>query len=994
MLPFKLADRFLIVLLFQLLIWNRSDAQQQKYTSITIKDGLPSNFIYRVIEDNRGFLWVATDAGLARFDGKRFQVYTKKDGLPDDEVLSVEKEKNGTIWVNCFKQEPAYFDEVQNRFVKVLDKKTLASITSTLNMYLYALADEGVMYTNGNGSFVFIDKKLTIYESRKKDFRLLLIRKNKDGTEIRSGGGRDSEKRTISFGIYQTRNNKIIDSNIISYKSAARMSGASFDDGKLYTCDFQYKKCHIYSNFTTNPIRYKRDSLAIPEPFINILFTNTSLYFTAKSGKIYVYDKRTLKQTDVISGNYLPNSYFDDSQGNKWISTIDKGLLLYKRKPLHTIIMPDNYMRTNFLSIARKKDGTILSGNYYGEVLETKNGKSSVHLITKMVTSKVRKIILTGSNIYTFSEEGTFCNYKIPLINPWDGKLHRSKTAIIFNDSTLVIGTHHGLDLLNTRTNKVRNLKPRSIRITALAKKNEHFVYFGSLNGLYKYDMDKDTFVSLASTNSALGDKVSALCFTKDGILWVSTSGNGIIAVKDDKVISSVYSGSTNYNGQYRSIISIEDGQLWAATPHGINVINYQLKNNKLHYNIGNITTNDGLASNDVQDLIYQEKKVYAATSNGISIIPENFVLPKFNIPTLLIHMSVNQRDTILTKYYDLKYNQQNVQMKFAGIDLSGHFKHFQYTLDKNSNWINLDEHTLTVQLTSGLHLLQVRAVDVSGNISKHILTIKFNVATPFWKSVWFWVIVALIFQVVLVYLINKRQKKLKEARLSKSLAAVQTAALEQQAFTSLMNPHFMFNALNSIQHYINVQDRQNANRYLSDFASLIRKNFEAAQQSFIPLEEEIEHVKLYLSLEQMRFDEQFQYQVKISKDLDVEDWMIPTMILQPLLENALLHGLMPSNIPGKVTINFTRQVNDLLIIITDNGIGLTNSNALKGGSTHKSRGMQLIKKRITALCSFGSQPITISMEPAFKSKKNPGNKITLLIPLALHEAWLNAKYS
>jgi LytS/YehU family sensor histidine kinase len=206
------------------------------------------------------------------------------------------------------------------------------------------------------------------------------------------------------------------------------------------------------------------------------------------------------------------------------------------------------------------------------------------------------------------------------------------------------------------------------------------------------------------------------------------------------------------------------------------------------------------------------------------------------------------------------------------------------------------------------------------------------------------------------------------------------------------MNPHFMFNALNSIQHYINVQDRQNANRYLSDFASLIRKNFEAAQQSFIPLEQEIENIKIYLRLEQMRFTERFGYHLLIDDNLDTEDWMIPTMILQPLLENALLHGLIPSSANGKIDIVLKEEHTNLLITITDNGIGITNSLTLKEPGGHTSRGLELIKKRIEALSRFGSDAITIEMSPAFESEKNPGNKVTLFIPCGLYLAWRQAQ--
>ena len=108
-----------------------------------------------MVEDNNGFLWVATDAGIARFDGKYFQVFTIKDGLPDNEVLKVVKEKDGTIWVNCFKKVPAYFDAVKNRFVVPEISNTEFSKTAITNiMYLYALPDGGVMYVNNIGSFI------------------------------------------------------------------------------------------------------------------------------------------------------------------------------------------------------------------------------------------------------------------------------------------------------------------------------------------------------------------------------------------------------------------------------------------------------------------------------------------------------------------------------------------------------------------------------------------------------------------------------------------------------------------------------------------------------------------------------------------------------------------------------------------------------------------------------------------------------------------------
>ena len=130
------------------------------FRSFTVADGLPTNHIYTSVEDDHGFLWVATDAGIARFDGKHFQVFTVKNGLPDNDVLDVVKENDGRIWVNCFRQTPAYFDEVENRFINASKDTGLARVSGTTIMYLRALPEGGVMYINEKGSFIFKDKKL------------------------------------------------------------------------------------------------------------------------------------------------------------------------------------------------------------------------------------------------------------------------------------------------------------------------------------------------------------------------------------------------------------------------------------------------------------------------------------------------------------------------------------------------------------------------------------------------------------------------------------------------------------------------------------------------------------------------------------------------------------------------------------------------------------------------------------------------------------------
>ncbi len=341
---------------------------------------------------------------------------------------------------------------------------------------------------------------------------------------------------------------------------------------------------------------------------------------------------------------------------------------------------------------------------------------------------------------------------------------------------------------------------------------------------------------------------------------------------------------------------------------------------------------------------------------------------------------------------YSLKANQKNITLQFTGVDLRGYFKQVDYSQDKGSTWTHLEGGTLSLEKDNGEYTIWVRAVDVNKNVGKQILKLRFDIATPYWKAWWFWVIVTIFIQLVIAFIFYRRQKIRELEKRKIELAKAHLASLEQQAFVSLMNPHFMFNALNSIQHYINNQDRQNANRFLSDFASLIRKNFEAAQQAFIPLEQEMENIGLYLRLEKMRFNDKFTFEVMYDDDLDPDDWMMPTMILQPLVENSILHGIMPSQIHCVLQLRLSLSNDDLLLEVIDNGIGVENSRAMKQGSTHRSRGMELIHKRLHALSFFSKQELKLIYTVPFDDEKNPGNKTSLLIPFDMYQAWRNAQ--
>lgn len=979
------------ILITTILLVSTISAQNKTYTAFTTRDGLPSNYIYRAIEGNDGYLWVATDAGIARYDGKKFQVFTTEHGLPDNEVLSIAKEINGRIWVNCFKQKPAYFDEIKNRFINAKENTLLNQIIEgTSEMNFFPLINGGMMFSNEKAVCIFkeVNGKQTIEINQKEK---TFIQENKSGYKYLHGfEPLISKSKYHQVKLFAEYKGYQIDSCNLLYYHFNEQVTRSIHEGNLYYFMYQRKTIYRVSGFRVNPLRFTIDSVSIPENYNNYQITPTSISLLGNSGKIYVFNKKTLKYTSEFSGNYIPNSIYDDKYGNHWVSSIDKGLLLYRNNKIKNVEFPANFTNKYFMSISKESKNRILAGNIYGEIIEVLPNQIKLHTTVKnWQIARIRKIIATKNQVFSFSETGVFKNYRTVIKNEKKNADLFSKTAILLNDSIIITGHTSNLYAININHEAVKSLNGLKKRITALGKDEKDQVYFGSTDGLYKYNYSKNLTTPLNRKKDLLSERITSICFTNDQLGWISTGGSGIAVIHNDTAIGVINESNGIVSNAIRCLINGKPGEIWIGTSNGISRLSYTYKNDKLQYKINNITTQDGLANNIINELAYQKDTVYAATSDGISIIPTNIQVLEMNIPVHIQKVSINQRDTSIFNTYNLGYQQRNIQLKLAGIDITGHNHHIEYNLDNAKTWRALYENNLTLELSHGNHQLKFRAVDVNGYRSTKISSIVFNINTPLWKSIWFWLIIALIAQTGVFIFFNKIKLKRRKNKIALEYANLQTAALEQQSFTSLMNPHFIFNALNSIQHYINLQDRKNANRYLSDFASLIRKNFEAVQQYFIPLDQEIENIKTYLRLEKMRFTEKLDFQIVTDDAIDVEHIMMPTMMLQPILENAILHGIVPSSLPGSITIHFSNELNYIMIQISDNGIGIKNSQQIKQSELHKSRGMELINKRIAALNHFSSLPITINQSPILDSPTNPGNRTIIRIPVDLYKNWL-----
>jgi ligand-binding sensor domain-containing protein len=958
------------ILLFLLTL--SSIAQNNGYSlsrSFTVADGLPSNHIYNVVEDNKGFLWIATDAGIARFDGKRFQTFTTRDGLPDDEVLEVVKEKSGRIWVSCFKQSPAYFDEFKNRFINSKEDSNLAKVNGTSVLNLTVLEDNGVMYTNSNGSYFFNNGKLTHQFYKNSDtWAGAVIQKFDDNSFIAAGYSKDKP------GIYFIKNGQLLDSLYLNRWVNTSGQNNTIHGNKFYLPDVKEAKSYVFSDFKYNPLGFKIDSVSIGEPVFMWRFTKGYFYIISKKGNIFVFDKQSLqfRFEFVPDENFSPCLFYEDNKKNIWVGSIDKGLLLYKKRQMEIFSIPDNFTNTYFLSLARNSNGAILAGNFYSQVVETDGKYFIVHTLPQgNVTSWQRKIILSQNKIFSFSEGGTYTDFTRPVLDE-KKKWVFSKTAAALNDSIIIQAGLYEMARINTVTG-IRTILPGfKKRTTCIGITPDNMIYHGSTDGLYRFDMDKQQDSSLAKNHPLLAERITAICASPDNYLWVATASNGLMVLQKDNVVKIYSSAEGLISNSITCISTGRPGQIWLGTNKGISIISYS--GNPQNFTYQNLTVNDGLSSNIINEILYSSDTMYCATGNGICAIPSNINLSKFDIPVQLTSVLINNKTTVLRDSYGLEYEQGNIELHIAGIELGGHFNNFQYRINKG-NWINLDVNTLNLQLNSGKYTIEIKAIDVNGNEGTKPLVILFTIATPFWKSLWFWILLTLLIAALIIWLMKKNERARRESALQGLLNQKKFTELELQALKAQINPHFIFNCLNSIKLLSHLQKHAEAEKYLDRFAALLRSAMEQSSLQQITLQTEINFIENYLSLEKLRMPERLSYTIEVDKNIDADALLIPSMLLQPYIENAVKHGIahLKNNL-GLVEVKFYKKDDYLIAEIQDNGNGIGNTMAA-GEST----GIGIINtERRSRLYNIESNIIDLSLVDEHLT----GTKVQLKIPL------------
>jgi two-component sensor histidine kinase len=481
---------------------------------------------------------------------------------------------------------------------------------------------------------------------------------------------------------------------------------------------------------------------------------------------------------------------------------------------------------------------------------------------------------------------------------------------------------------------------------------------------------------------------------TADGLVCFTGSGPRVLRLAAD------------FGSNYIDLVRVSaDGRLWVGTNNGL----FQVGPDSLLNNgsgVTHYTTSDGLLSLECNlnaSHLDTKGRLLFGTSRGLVVhlpavehTPTAEVIPLhitglrwFLRPSGWEGRSAGT-DTLtgLPTGLLLPYERNHLTFDYAGISLSAPEQVvYRYRLLGHDNdWLpETDVRSASFSnLPHGHYVFQVMAKGRNGLWSAP-KEYAFDVQPPFWARWWFFALTgAVVIGSVGGVARYRSLQRRRQERTRQLMLRSRMLQLEQQALNANMNRHFIFNALNSIQYHINKQDRATANRYLTSFAKLIRKNLDASQSDTTSLAEELERLELYLVLEHMRFKDRFRYVLTVEPGVDTLHVRLPAMMLQPYVENSIWHGILPTERQGQVTIRVSPGgPGRVRVTIADDGLGIEQSKARKQDGDHISRGIEITKGRADVLRNLQVTDIRITGPEQVQGPdgKVHGTQVTIDLP-------------
>ena len=975
---------YLSYILFSLILTLHYTATAQRipFKNYSREHGLAHSSVYDIYEDDLGFLWFATGYGLSRFDGLEFTNYGAEEGLKENFVIALSPssvlQKNSPLWLGTWGDGLQLFTNG-----RIAPYRSLSGQIPRKIKFLH-LAKNGKLFIANNYEAGFLEKgHYTVLDfgtaSKNKSFQINCMYEDARGTMLI---GTTDGLYTIPTATPISYLPRVVDFPVFSLDSDVRNRLLIGSKGKVFT---------LTGDTTLTPIIIKE--LPSDGEVRTIRFDAEGNIWGAIHNKgIFIAGTPAvdISATLDIKSTHI-NDIHQDREGGFWLSSYGLGIFYLHDLNITNYTGKDGLPSNFITSLCRTDTGSLLVGTRNGLGIVKQNSIHSIILSHRIESTEY---------IVDIARDSTGAYWVITNNLMYQLKLHggtlraslkkRGRMYALYVDRSgmLWFGSSVGIMRLHPDNPHHWVAVPIPIlnrrRITDIVEDTDNRMWFATDSGAYCY---KNGITTHFTTACGLPHNyINAIEVNSNGIWLATDKGLALYRGNEWKIYTTKDGLSEN-----ACIVLATDttGKLWIGSNRsGLNIFDGQ--------SFTHINSKNGLISDEIQALHITGSGTWIGTGRGLTHIkPVQNQKKSLAIPVYIAALRFDNSSFMPGNIPEIIPHKHNsIRIDYIGLNYQNAADIiYRYTIPEiNEQWSETALRSVNYSsLPPGTYTFLVQARKKGTATFSAPVAITFTIETPFWLSWWFRLTMYAVILLTAYYIIRYRFRYEKNKQIREISLSLHIIQLEQQALQALMNPHFIFNVLNSIQRYLYSNNSSDAAQYLAKFARLIRRIVDDAGEQYLPLSEEMEKLELYLELEKLRFEDKLHYEINISPELDKYSILIPTMILQPYVENAVWHGIMPLEASGTVRISVDpHDKTSLCITIEDDGVGMENSCVYAHESTnkqhktedHRSSGMKLTRERLHLMAEVTSQVMEVNVQAVNPlSKERPGTKVSIILP-------------
>ncbi len=947
--------RKLFFILFLLFFTKLIYAQQPAYF-ILGENQFKGLHIYDIIQDKELNYWIATNEGLYYFNHYKY-VKIECENAKSSAVFNFVITKKGTIF--CFNLNNQIF-KIENKTLNLFYELKTDEIKTDINLSVISdsllligakkiilISEDGTIKKNFSyknhylgPAFKLFNEK-TIYHLNSSDSILIISNKS------------------ASYAHLHCVNFKLVNNDVLHFfKIKSNYFAISLQTNTIYNFDPNKNELFLSNN----------DSQLNTKSALRLYSTDNEAWIAGGLPGVYKISSLKNDSLKLIFKDFFISNVYKDLEGNILLSTFDKGIIV-----VPDVNSPDVVCKNQngfFTSILYNSKEKLILGASNGKLYSFKNNNLSI------LNNNGKKAIehlfqLNGSPLIIF-DNGEITAYNTTN-NQFNTLCDASLKDVVFvAPFEFYIGTNRGIYKCNW--NKTEGYKTEFIpninyRIYAIAYNPFYqLIYAATSNGLYTinklgnchkvYINNKDMYINTL--------------FYKNSKIFATDKKGYIHIIENEKIISTIQLKQQNKTYSF-SKLNIYNNTIIAKNANEL--CQFNLNGDY----IKTLTNSKGNKDLRIFDYCFNNDTLWVCNANGIQEIVLNKIFqdtikPKIFITEIKINDSLK-----INKTNNFSSNKKKFQFTLSSPSiLNSNNTFYHYKLQGNDETWSINTYyaneIIYNALAPGNYTFNVFA-ERQGIVSNTI-SYSFVINAPFYTKWWFILFLILIFLMIVYKIYNwKLSIQQKKAKQINELNASKLTAIQSQ-----MNPHFIFNSLNSIQDLILKGDVEKSYSYITTFSNLVRRTLSYSDKDFIDFEQEIKLLELYLSLEKLRFKKDFNFNLQTNQIVDIQ---IPPMLIQPFIENALIHGLLHKEGEKKLSILF--ELNEILTCkIEDNGIGREKAKAIKirQRNNHESFSVKAIKKRFDILSETLNGSFGYSYEDIKEDGVVVGTRVTLSIPI------------